>query len=79
MSSGSTFTVGTSATTLGGSLTVAGTTTLNGSAFLATTPTSGDNSTRIATTAYVIDALRTSNNGWTSDGNTGMNVYGLDT
>jgi hypothetical protein len=79
VSSGATFTVGTSATVLGGSLTVAGTTTLNGNALLATTPSSGDYSKKIATTEYVIDALKTSNNGWTSDGNTGMSIYSLST
>ena len=39
----------------------------------------GGYSKKIATTEYVIDALKTSNNGWTSDGNTGMGVYSLVT
>ena len=79
VSSGATFTVGTSATSLGGNLTVAGTTILNGNALLGSTPASGDYSKKIATTEYVIDALKTSNNGWTSDGNTGMSIYSLAT
>ena len=70
----STFTVGTGATTLGGALTVSGAVNLNGLSY-AVTPSSGDNTTRIATTAYVLDAMTTSNNSWTADGNASMTDY----
>ncbi|NBR10406.1 MAG: hypothetical protein EBT98_12300, partial [Opitutaceae bacterium] len=70
----STFTVSGGATTLGGALTVAGAVNLNGLSY-AVTPASGDNTTKIATTAYVLDAMTTSNNSWTADGNASMTDY----
>jgi hypothetical protein len=75
VSGANTFSVGSGATSLGGPLTVTGGVQFNGTAVLGTNPASGDNSNNIATTWYVQDALKTSNNGWTSDGNTGMSVY----
>jgi hypothetical protein len=78
VSGANTFTVGTGATNLGGTLTVSGVTQLNGLVY-APTPAIGDATTRVATVGYVQDAMLNTNQGWTADGNTGMSTYSLYT
>ena len=61
------------ATTMASSLTVAGTTTLNSISF-GTTPATNNNSTQLATTAYVMNTLASPTNGfaWSTTGNANM-------
>jgi hypothetical protein len=68
---GSTFIGG--ATTMSGALTVGGVTTLNSISY-GTTPATNNNSTQLATTAYVMNTLASPANGfaWSTTGNAGM-------
>jgi hypothetical protein len=61
------------ATTMSGALTVGGATRLNSISY-GTTPTTNNNSTQLATTAYVMNTLASPVNGfaWSTTGNAGM-------
>ena len=61
------------ATTMSGALTVDGATRLNSISY-GTTPTTNNNSTQLATTAYVMNTLASPSNGfaWSTTGNAGM-------